>query len=146
MGALMVGQYVLASLDVRMGWSAPLPPIVQNIGLVVAVLAYDGLLGAAMVSNALFAATVRIQPERGHTVASGGPYRLVRHPGYLGTILLHLGVPFMLNSLWALIPGVLVALVMVIRTSKEDKTLLASLPGYAAYAARVRYRLLPGVW
>lgn len=146
MGMLMVGQYVLASLDVRMGWSLPLPLIVRLIGLVIAVLGYDVLLVWAMVSNAYFVATVRIQSERQHTVVSRGPYRLVRHPGYLGTILLHLGVPFMLNSLWALIPAVLVVLVMVIRTWLEDKTLHAGLAGYAAYAQQVPYRLLPGVW
>jgi protein-S-isoprenylcysteine O-methyltransferase Ste14 len=87
-----------------------------------------------------------MQTERQHTVVSSGPYRWVRHPGYLGTILMHLGVPFLLGSLWALIPGVLAAAVLVVRTALEDRALHAELPGYTAYAARVRWRLLPGVW
>jgi protein-S-isoprenylcysteine O-methyltransferase Ste14 len=70
----------------------------------------------------------------------------VRHPGYLGTILLHWGAPFMLNSLWALIPAAMITLVLVVRTLLEDRTLHAELPGYQEYAERVRYRLLPGVW
>jgi len=146
LGLAMVGQYVVASLDVRWGWTPPMPLAVRIAGLMAAALGYDVLLVWAMVSNAYFIATVRIQSDRGQTVATGGPYRYVRHPGYLGTILLHLGVPFLLNSLWALIPGVLGVLVLVVRTVLEDRTLQAELPGYAAYAGRVRYRLLPGVW
>lgn len=146
MGGLMLVEYVLASLDARFGWTPPLPLGVQLAGLAAAILGYDGLLVWAMVTNAFFVATMRIQQERGQTVISSGPYRLVRHPGYLGTILLHLGVPFILNSLWALIPGVLSAAVLIIRTALEDRALHAELPGYADYAARTRYRLFPGVW
>ena len=146
MGGLMLVQYTLASLDARLGWTPPLPVSVQLAGLAAAILGYDGLLVWAMVTNAFFVATMRIQQERGQTVTSGGPYRLVRHPGYLGTALLHLGVPFMLNSLWALIPGVLILAVLIIRTALEDRALHAELPGYVDYAARTRYRLFPGVW
>jgi protein-S-isoprenylcysteine O-methyltransferase Ste14 len=70
----------------------------------------------------------------------------VRHPGYLGTILMHLGTPFLLGSLWAFLPAVLVILVFVVRTALEDKTLQEELPGYLEYTQSVRYRLLPGVW
>ena len=145
MGLLMVAEYVTASLDVRWGWSPQLPLALQAIGLVAAAVGYDLLLVWAMVSNAYFVATVRIQTDRQHAVASGGPYRYVRHPGYLGTLLLHVGVPFMLSSLWAIIPAILVTLVLILRTVLEDKTLHAELPGYAEYAERVRYRLLPYV-
>ena len=99
-----------------------------------------------MVANAFFVATVRIQTDRNQMVISSGPYRYVRHPGYAGTILLHLAMPFMLNSLWALIPAGLIVLVLIVRTALEDKTLHDELLGYKEYAARVRYRLLPGVW
>jgi protein-S-isoprenylcysteine O-methyltransferase Ste14 len=146
MGLMIVAEYVIASLDVRLSWSPQLPLTLQVIGLVAAILGYDFLLVWAMVSNAFFVATVRIQTDRQHTVASSGPYRYVRHPGYLGTLLLHLGVPFMLNSLWAIIPASGVTLVLVVRTMLEDKTLHAELSGYKEYAERVRYRLLPGVW
>lgn len=146
MGLLMVAQYVTACLDVRLGWSPPLPLALQIIGLLTAILGYDVLLVWAMASNAFFVATVRIQTERQHRVATGGPYRYVRHPGYLGALLLHIGVPFMLNSLWALIPAILLTLVLLARTILEDKTLHAELPGYQEYAKQVRYRWLPGIW
>lgn len=146
MGLLMVGQYVVASLDVRFGWSPATPAALQALGLAAAFVGYDVLLVWAMVSNAFFVATVRVQADRQHSVASGGPYRFVRHPGYLGSLLLHLGVPFLLGSLWAFIPGILVAVVLIVRTELEDRTLHAELPGYAEYGRRVRYRLLPYVW
>nr|NIN68360.1 isoprenylcysteine carboxylmethyltransferase family protein [Anaerolineae bacterium]NIN98447.1 isoprenylcysteine carboxylmethyltransferase family protein [Anaerolineae bacterium] len=100
----------------------------------------------AIASNAFFSQIVRIQKERGHRVATGGPYRFVRHPGYVGTILVGLAAPIMLGSLWALIPGGAVALLFILRTALEDQTLLGELEGYGTYAGRVRYRLLPGVW
>lgn len=146
LAVLWIADFALASLDVRLGWSPQFPWILRVLGLLVAVLGQDVLFVWAMVSNAFFIATVRIQSERQHRVSSGGPYRFIRHPGYLGAILLALGVPFLLNSWWALIPGMLLVLVMVIRTALEDKTLHAELPGYKEYAQTVRYRLLPGVW
>ena len=146
LGLAMIAQYVVASLDARWGWSPPMPLGARIAGLVGAAFGYDVLLVWAMSTNAFFVATVRIQSDRGQSVVSGGPYRYVRHPGYLGTILLHLGVPFLLGSWWALIPGVAAVVVMIVRTALEDGTLRAELPGYAAYADRVRWRLLPGVW
>ena len=146
LGVAMLAEYVLASLDARWGWTPLMPLAVRIAGLMAAALGYDVMKVCAMVSNVYFIAPVRIQSDRGQAVASGGPYRFVRHPGYLGTILLHLGVPFLLNSLWALMPGVLGVLVLVVRTALEDRTLHAELPGYEEYAQRVRYRLLPRVW
>jgi protein-S-isoprenylcysteine O-methyltransferase Ste14 len=89
---------------------------------------------------------VRIQEDRGHQVVTGGPYRYVRHPMYVGIILLFPCMALFLGSWWALVPASLIAILMVIRTALEDRTLRAELPGYAEYAQRVRYRLLPGVW
>ena len=97
-------------------------------------------------SNAFFSLTVRIQKERSHAVATGGPYRFVRHPSYAGGILFELAAPIMLGSWWALIPGGLNAILFVIRTALEDKTLQAELDGYQEYAQRTRYRVLPGIW
>ena len=145
-GFLMVAEYVVASLDVRLGWSPQLPLALQIIGFVLAAFGYDFLLVWSMASNAFFVATVRIQTERQHQVVSSGPYYYVRHPGYLGTLLLHWGVPLMLNSLWAIIPAIMVTVVLIVRTILEDKTLQAELAGYQEYAERVRYRLLPGIW
>ena len=70
----------------------------------------------------------------------------MRHPGYVGSILFEIATPLVLGSVWALIPGMLAALLTVVRTALEDKTLHEELPSYAEYAQQTRYRLLPGVW
>jgi protein-S-isoprenylcysteine O-methyltransferase Ste14 len=99
-----------------------------------------------MLANRFFSAVVRIQTDRGHVVVSDGPYRVMRHPGYAGGMLSYLASPLLLSSLWMFIPAVLTVAAMVARTALEDRTLRAELPGYADYARRVRYRLLPGLW
>ena len=150
-GLTTIAKYILAGLDVRWGWTPQALPVgqmplaLQIAALVVAVLGYA--LGTwAMAANAFFSKVVRIQEDRGHAVATGGPYRYVRHPGYIGTIIFELATPIMLGSLWALIPGGLAALLFVVRTALEDKTLLEELDGYTEYAQQTRYRLLPGIW
>ena len=140
-----LGTLIVAGLDKRFGWSLPLAVVVHLVALIFYALA-QGLFTWAMASNKFFSGTVRIQKERGHTVASGGPYRYVRHPGYVGYIASWIATSLALGSLWALIPAGLVMGLMVVRTALEDKTLQAELDGYKDYAARVRYRLLPGVW
>jgi len=140
-----IARYIVAGLDVRFGWTTGMPLALQAIGLVITALGY-ALAVWATGSNAFFSQIVRIQKERGHAVATGGPYRFVRHPSYVGTILVELAIPVMLGSWWALIPGGLDATLFVIRTALEDKTLRRELDRYQAYADRVRYRLLPGVW
>lgn len=96
--------------------------------------------------NAFLAEYVRIQSERGHTVCTTGPYRIVRHPMYVGVILTVLGIPVLLGSLYALIPAALIAALFILRTALEDRTLRQELPGYAEYARDVRWRLVPGIW
>ena len=144
-GGLMFLVWIVAGLDYRWGWSPPLPAAVHLAGLLFVVVGY-GLFLWAMASNAFFSEGVRIQTERGHTVARNGPYRFVRHPGYVGVIVVHTATPFLLGSLWALIPGLLLAGLFVLRTHLEDKTLTAELPGYEAYRQETPYRLLPGLW
>jgi protein-S-isoprenylcysteine O-methyltransferase Ste14 len=90
--------------------------------------------------------TVRIQTDRGQTVIDTGPYAIVRHPLYLAALLMCAGIPLALGSLWALVPGAVGALVLVVRTVLEDRTLQKELEGYQEYAGRVRHRLIPGVW
>ena len=99
-----------------------------------------------MHSNAYFSTVVRIQSERGHAVCRGGPYRFVRHPGYVGMTFQSLGMPFLLGSLWSLLPALVMIVAMAIRTALEDRMLHAELPGYQEYAREVRYRLVPGLW
>jgi protein-S-isoprenylcysteine O-methyltransferase Ste14 len=100
----------------------------------------------AMVHNPHFERGVRIQLEREHRVAQTGPYRYVRHPGYLGSILFYLAFPLISGSLLAWCGGALGMLGILVRTSLEDKTLQQELSGYAEYAREVRYRLVPHVW
>lgn len=146
MGVFLLVTYLVACLDVRFGWAAPFPLWVQIAGLAAAILGYDVIVLWSMVANAYFSAIVRIQTDREHRVATGGPYRFVRHPGYVGTILCYLATPFLLGSAWALIPASLTAIVLIVRTALEDKTLHEELPGYKEYAQQTRYRLIPGIW
>jgi protein-S-isoprenylcysteine O-methyltransferase Ste14 len=136
---------VVAALDFRWGWSPPFPLAVHLAALVVAVAGW-ALAAWAMYANRFFAATVRIQTDRGHEVVSGGPYRLVRHPGYLGAAAFVVALPLMLGSQWALLPAAVGLLAGLLRTELEDQTLRRELPGYADYARRVRWRLVPGIW
>ena len=135
----------IAGLDFRYSWSGETATAVHLFGIVLFMLGFIPLAWG-MAANKFFEPTVRIQTERGHTVADNGPYRYVRHPGYLGIILHFLAVPFALGTWVALIPALLGAGIYVLRTSLEDKTLRQELPGYAEFAQRTRYRLLPGVW
>ena len=137
--------WVTAGLDVRFDWTGGMSIALHVVGLLVNVFGYALFLWA-MVSNAYFAEGVRIQEERGHKVAKNGPYRYVRHPGYAGAILSGIATPFLLGSLWALIPAVVSAALYVVRTGLEDKTLMEELTGYREYAQQTRNRLLPGVW
>ena len=89
---------------------------------------------------------IRIQKERDHQVCTSGPYNYIRHPANLGLILLFLGIPVSLGSLWALIPSLFAAFLIIVRTQLEDNFLFKELNGYAKYKENTRYRLLPGIW
>jgi protein-S-isoprenylcysteine O-methyltransferase Ste14 len=104
------------------------------------------LIAWAQTVNRFFEPGVRIQTERGHHVIDTGPYTTIRHPGYFAACLLFAGFALSLGSWWALIPAGLASLLLVLRTVWEDRTLHSELPGYAAYAQKVRFRLIPGVW
>ena len=140
-----MGLLVVAGLDVRFRGLGLVPPGLQWAGLAVFVLGM-GLMTWAMAVNNFFSLVVRVQTDRGHTVVSSGPYRFVRHPGYVGGVLFQLGTPLLLGSWWALLPAALFVPLVVVRTALEDRTLQAELPGYADYAQKTRYRLLPGIW
>lgn len=136
---------IVAGLDLRFGWSPKLGILVRLAALVLLLLG-DLCSKWAAVSNRFYSRVVRIQADRGHTAVTGGPYRYVRHPGYAGVLLTGLATPIALGSLWALGAGGALALLLVVRTALEDRTLCQELSGYAEYAQRTRYRLVPGVW
>jgi protein-S-isoprenylcysteine O-methyltransferase Ste14 len=142
---LQAARYIVAGLDFRYGWTSGFP-----IGLRLAALGI-GFLGYAMVpwavaNNKFFSQIVRIQSDRGHAVAAGGPYRFLRHPSYLGMIAFELAIPVMLASWGAIFISLGSVLLIVLRTALEDRTLQRELPGYPEYTCQVRYRLLPGIW
>jgi protein-S-isoprenylcysteine O-methyltransferase Ste14 len=136
---------IVAGFDHRYGWSPAFNLTLQLIVLLVYLFGWGFHLWA-MAANKFFSTVYRLQTERGHSVVGDGPYRYVRHPGYVGGILFNLGIPIILGSIWAMIPAGIGALLLVIRTALEDRTLQQELEGYQVYAERVRYRLLPGVW
>jgi protein-S-isoprenylcysteine O-methyltransferase Ste14 len=140
-----LARYILAGLDQRYGWTGDFPLAAQIVALAACLLS-TALFAWAMASNKFFSQVVRIQSERGHTVATGGPYRYVRHPSYVGTILFELALSTLLASWPAIIAGGASAILFILRTALEDRTLQAELAGYADYTRRVRYRLVPGIW
>lgn len=143
---LWFGAYALAGLDVgRLHWTANVPLAVQVLCLVV-VGAGLAVITWAVVVNRFFSSVIRIQRDRGHRVVTGGPYRYVRHPGYAVAIALFLVSGPALGSWVATIPMALSVPLFLRRTALEDRVLREQLEGYAEYAQKVRYRLLPGVW
>jgi protein-S-isoprenylcysteine O-methyltransferase Ste14 len=139
------GTFIVASLDGgRFRWSGDVP-LALVIAAYVIYLLGNSLAGWAINSNPFFSAESRIQTDRAQKVASTGPYRFIRHPAYSAAFLLWITTGLMLEW-WALVPGFLAGLIMVIRTVYEDCMLVAELPGYASYAQQVRYRLVPGIW
>jgi protein-S-isoprenylcysteine O-methyltransferase Ste14 len=142
----LLAHLIVAGLDVgRFHWSRPMPTGLQALALV-GYTAGMALSVCAMLNNRFFSPVVRIQHERGHTLVTSGPYRFVRHPGYVGAILASACGGVALGSLWSLVPLVPFAALFLRRTAVEDRMLRADLDGYAGYAERVRYRLLPGLW
>lgn len=137
--------WITAGLDTRFHWSHGMPPLAFIVGVVVAVLA-AALIAWAMRSNKFFSSVVRIQKDRGHVVVTSGPYRFVRHPGYTGMSVFTLATPLILNSRWAFAPAMATAATAVLRTALEDRTLHNELDGYADYARRVKYKLVPVIW
>jgi protein-S-isoprenylcysteine O-methyltransferase Ste14 len=144
-GVLPLSSNIVAGLDRRLGWTTGIGVMASMLGLGVMQVGI-AITFRAMRANRFFSSHVRIQHDRDHVVVADGPYRLIRHPGYAGTILYNLGAPILLGSAVAFWIGVTIAVLFVVRTALEDRTLQAELPGYADYARRVRFRLLPMVW
>jgi len=137
--------WIVSGLDYRFNWSTDLPLWLAAIS---ALFIFGGGLLAlwAMASNRFFIGMVRIQEERGHQVIKSGPYRYVRHPGYLGSLFFIFFTPLMLGSIWGLVPALLICGVVFLRTTLEDQVLRNELPGYQAYSNEVTRKLIPLIW
>jgi len=143
--ALLPTVFIVAGLDAgRFGWSA-VPVAVQALAWVGMTLAAALILWTTTV-NTYLSRQARIQDDRGQEVVTRGPYRTIRHPMYLGILVLFLCLGPALGSWYALIPGLAIDGLFVVRTAKEDEMLREELAGYEDYALRVRYRLIPGIW
>jgi protein-S-isoprenylcysteine O-methyltransferase Ste14 len=141
---VMIAIYVVAVIEARDGVSSA-PGAAWLLGLAIFAPGW-ALVTWSMVVNPFFEKTVRIQTDHGHRVIETGPYAYVRHPGYVGFAGWMLSTPLLLASAWAFVPALIAVIGFVIRTALEDRMLHAELPGYADYATRVRFRLIPGVW
>ena len=129
---------------VRYQWSHV--PVWAKIICFILVVVSFFWISWVMKENTYLSRFVEIQEERGHRVITTGPYRFVRHPMYIGSAVLLLALPVALGSLYALIPVAFCVVIMIVRTYLEDKTLHKELEGYAEYAQKTKYRLLPGIW
>ena len=137
-----LGILVVPSFDHRFSWSR-VPIQVVLAGNLLVVLGFS-LVFRVFCVNTFTAATVEVVERQ--TVVSSGPYALVRHPMYSGALVMLLGTPLALSSWWGLIAFAVMAAVIVVRLLDEERLLFESLSGYAEYAGRVKFRLLPFVW
>ncbi len=139
------GWFVFMAFDAqRFGWSHS-PVWAQFLGAGLILAAFSGWVGV-LKANSFAAVTLELQPERGQTVISSGPYAAVRHPMYSFTLLLMVGTPLLLGSLWGLLGLLPILPLLVARLRSEEAMLREGLPGYRDYVARVRFRLVPGLW
>jgi protein-S-isoprenylcysteine O-methyltransferase Ste14 len=136
---------LIAGLDHRFNWSFEFSPWLIVIGFILITLGY-ALAAWALAENRFFFSVVIVQADRGHKVCDTGPYRLVRHPGYAGSVIALFGMVLAFSSLWTLVPAAVASIIAVIRTELEDRTLHDELPGYRDYAGRTKYRLVPWIY
>lgn len=137
---------IIMPLDAkRYEWTADFPVWVKSLAGI-GLLLSSFLLYRSFTDNTFLSPLVRIQTERKQRVVSTGVYGFVRHPMYLGAILLFIGTPALLGSQYGVLIGVVVSLLVIARTIGEEKMLVAELDGYADYKTKVKYRLLPLVW
>jgi protein-S-isoprenylcysteine O-methyltransferase Ste14 len=137
--------FIAIGLDRRMHDASYIPLALQALGLAM-LLFSTGFIMWVMRENSFAAPVVKLQTERGHRVVSTGPYAWVRHPMYSGSVLFFAGAPLLLGSWWGVAMSPLFIVLFAIRADIEERALIAGLPGYADYTARVRYRLVPGLW
>jgi protein-S-isoprenylcysteine O-methyltransferase Ste14 len=141
----IMGIYIISGLDFRFGWSNNINVFFNIAGLLFYFLG-SMLFTWAMISNKYFSTMVRIQNDRDHSVVTTGPYKYVRHPGYVGYIVFTLATPVSLGSIYGLLISGIASILFIIRTFLEDKTLRNELNGYLEYCNKVKYKLIPLIW
>ena len=142
---LTVALPIIAGLDVvRFSW-APMPLWTIYPGIIL-FAGSSTLITWVLAKNPHAESSVRIQEDRRHTVIRSGPYRFVRHPMYVGLILLYISMALVLGSMWTLAVAALITILLLGRTALEEKTLRKELLGYEEYTTVTRYRLMPGIW
>jgi protein-S-isoprenylcysteine O-methyltransferase Ste14 len=142
---VFIGWMVLMGLDARrLGWSH-VPPWAQAVGAVLIALGML-LVWQTFRFNSFAAPQIRVQTARAHQVITDGPYRIVRHPMYAGSLLYLVGTPLLLGSWWGLVGVPLLVVGLAPRTVGEERMLRRELAGYDEYARQVRFRLVPGIW
>lgn len=138
----VVAVLVVSALDHRFGWSNVPTPVVIVGNILVAVGL--GVAQLVVIQNSYAAATITVEADQ--TLVSTGLYGLVRHPMYVGTLIMMVGTPLALDSYWGLVAIVLALPVLAARIEDEEKLLRQELDGYDEYTQKVHYRLVPGVW
>jgi protein-S-isoprenylcysteine O-methyltransferase Ste14 len=142
--SLTIVQPIVAGLDARFNW-APMPFWTMYLGIG-GFISSAALITWVLVTNPHAESSVRIQKDRAHIVVASGPYRLVRHPMYVGLAQLHQSMALILGSTWTMALAGLITILLLWRTALEDKTLRRELAGYEEYTTATRYRLMPGLW
>lgn len=137
---------VIMPLDAkRFGWSPPFPLWLEIIGIALLSLSFF-VFFRAYIDNPFLSPLVRVQTERRQTVMTRGVYRIVRHPMYLGGVLMFLGTPLLLGSIFGILIGLALTILLMARAVGEEELLIRELEGYTEYQQSVRYRLIPFVW
>lgn len=141
-----IAMYITAGLDTgRFHWSPGFHWSIYLFGIILTAVG-QLLFLIAQKQNKFFSSTVRIQRDREHVVCETGLYKIVRHPAYLGSVIQALGFPLLFGSVWSIIPITLLIILLITRTSLEDKTLKNELKGYLKYSDQTKYKLIPHVW
>jgi protein-S-isoprenylcysteine O-methyltransferase Ste14 len=137
-----VAMFIVSALDHRFAWST-VPIYATALGdMLVALGLY--LVFLVFKENTFASGTIEIGDEQ--KVVTTGPYALVRHPMYIGALVMLVGVPLALGSLWGLLAIVPMTVVLVARLLDEEKFLAKNLAGYSDYQNKVKYHLLPLIW
>ena len=146
LGVVFLAWIAIMPLDAkRYRWTTHVPMWLEIAGGI-ALLFSAYFICRALADNSFASPLIRIQTERQHTVVSTGVYGFVRHPMYLGALLLFLGTPLLLVSLYGTLMGLVLIFLLVLRTLDEEELLVNELEGYAEYKKQVKYRLIPFLW